>query len=378
MDRLINETDTLLNSEVSFWIGAVFGFALILFLRFALRKGLERVIRNERSRLFLATLVNWLTFFAIIIYFFTYFSRTSFIYQTLFVFGNTEITLFLIFTVIFSLILAVKLSKAVRSYILPTVYDKYGLDRGMQASMNTFFHYLIITIAILTAISSIGFDLTSLTVFASVLGVGIGFGLQNVMSNFISGLIILFERPFKVGDRIIIDGTIADVEKIKMRATVVHTRLHERMIIPNSYFLEEKFVNRSYSDTRLRLTVKVGVSYGSDVMLVKNLLKESVVELKKEKWNNILIEPEPRVFFEEFGESSLDFTVWFWIDTQSQEREFRIPSDLRFKIFQKFEEQGVEIAFPQRVVHVKSKETINSLICNQEEGHDEKSTDSRR
>lgn len=355
MDRLINETDTLLNSEVSFWIGAVFGFALILFLRFALNKGLERVIRSERSRLFLATLVNWLTFFAITIYFFTYFSRTSFIYQTLFVFGNTEITLFLIFTVIFSLILAVKLSKAVRSYILPTVYDKYGLDRGMQASMNTFFHYLIITIAILTAISSIGFDLTSLTVFASVLGVGIGFGLQNVMSNFISGLIILFERPFKVGDRIIIDGTIADVEKIKMRATVVHTRLHERMIIPNSYFLEEKFVNRSYSDTRLRLTVKVGVSYGSDVMLVKNLLKESVVELKKEKWNNILIEPEPRVFFEEFGESSLDFTVWFWIDTQSQEREFRIPSDLRFKIFQKFEEHGVEIAFPQRVVHVKSK-----------------------
>lgn len=353
MDRLITGTDTLFNSDVSFWIGAVIGFVLILAFRFALRKGLERAIKNERTRLFLATLVNWLTLFAVIIYFFTYFSRTSFIYRTLFVFGDTDITLFLIFTVIFSLVLAVKLSNAIRSYILPTVYDKYGLDRGIQASMNTFFHYMIITIAILIAISSIGFDLTSFTVFASVLGVGIGFGLQNVMSNFISGMIILFERPIKVGDRIIIDGTIADVENIKLRATVVRTRVHERMIIPNSYFLEEKFVNRSYADTRLRLAVGVGVSYGSDVMLVKKLLKEAVVELREEKWNNILAEPEPRVFFEEFGESSLDFSVWFWIDTQSEEREFRIPSDLRFKIFQKFEEHDIEIPFPQRDVHVK-------------------------
>ncbi|MCC5896010.1 MAG: mechanosensitive ion channel [Alkalibacterium sp.] len=354
MDTLINGIDTIYTLDVRFWLGAIVGLVLILALRFGFHKALERVVKNERTRLFLETLVNWLTLFAIVIYFFTYFSQTSFIYRTLFIFGDTDITVFLILTVVFSLILAVKISNAIRSYILPTVYDKYGLDRGIQASMNTFFHYLIITIAILIAISSIGFDLTSFTVFASVLGVGIGFGLQNVMSNFISGLIILFERPIKVGDRIIIDGTIADVEEIKLRATIVRTRVHERMIIPNSYFLEEKFVNRSYADTRLRLAVDVGVSYGSDVMLVKKLLKESVIELGEEKWTNILKDPEPRVFFEEFGESSLDFSVWFWIDTQSEEREFRIPSDLRFKIFQKFEEHHIEIPFPQRDVHMKS------------------------
>lgn len=353
MDRIADWLARLDNYGISFWIGAVVGFVIILALRAGLQKALKKVTANERTQLFLATLINWLTFFAIIIYASSYFSRTGLIYQTLFTFGDTDITIFLIITVVFSLILAVKISNAVRQYILPTVYDKYGLDRGVQNSMNTFFHYLIVTIAVLIAVSSVGFDLTSLAVFASVLGVGIGFGLQNIMSNFISGLIILFERPIKAGDRIIIDGTIADVEEIKMRATVVRTRVHERMIIPNSYFLEEKFVNRSYADTRLRITVQVGVAYGSDVNRVKTLLKKSVLELREEKWNNILDEPEPRVFFEEFGDSSLDFSVWFWIDTQSEEREFRIPSDLRFKIVEKFEQNNIEIPFPQRDIHIK-------------------------
>jgi small-conductance mechanosensitive channel len=95
----------------------------------------------------------------------------------------------------------------------------------------------------------------------------------------------------------------------------------------------------------------VGVSYDSDVNLVKKLIKESVYELKEEKWDNIITEPEPRVFFVEFGDSSLDFKVWFWINDQTDEREFRIPSDLRFKIFEKFAEHNIEIPFPQRDVH---------------------------
>lgn len=353
MERVADWLARLDDFGISFWIGAIIGFIIILAFRVGLKKALKRVTSNERTELFLITVINWLTFFAVVVYSFSYFSRTGLIYQTLFTFGDTDITIFLIVAVIFSLILAVKLSNAVRQYILPTVYDKYGLDRGVQASMNTFFHYLIITVAVLIAVSSVGFDLTSLTVFASVLGVGIGFGLQNIMSNFISGLIILFERPIKAGDRVIIDGTIADVEEIKMRATVVRTRVHERMIIPNSFFLEEKFVNRSYADTRLRITVQVGVAYGSDVNRVKTLLKESVLELREEKWQNILDDPSPRVFFEEFGDSSLDFSVWFWIDTQTEEREFRIPSDLRFKIVEKFEENNIEIPFPQRDIHVK-------------------------
>lgn len=346
--------ESLQNNEFGFWLGAVIGFVVIFLIRAGLHTTLEKVISQERTRLFFETIVNWLTLFVLVIYFMTYFSETSFIYQTLFVFGDTQITIFLILTVLFAIILAAKFSKAVREYVLPTVYDKYGLDRGLQASMNSFFHYFIVTMAVLISLSSIGFNLTSLTVFASVLGVGIGFGLRNMMSNFISGLIILFERPIRVGDRVIIDDTIADVEEIKIRSTVVRTRVNERMIIPNSYFLEEKFVNRSYADTRLRIPVEVGVSYGSDVELVKELLYEAVYELREESWPNIIERPAPRVFFEGFGDSALDFTVWFWIDSQSDEREFTIPSDLRFKIFKKFAENGIEIPFPQRDVHVIS------------------------
>ena len=355
MEQLRTIIEGIQNNKISFWIGAFIGLAIILIVRAGLHAVLNKVIKQKRTQLFLETIVNWITLFILVIYFFMYFSKTSFIYQTLFVFSNTKITIFLILAVLFSIILAVKFSKAIREYILPSVYDKYGLDRGLQATMNTFFHYTIVTLAVLISLSSIGFNLTSLTVFASVLGVGIGFGLQNVMSNFISGLIILFERPIRVGDRIIIDDTIADVEQIKIRATIVRTRVNERMIIPNSYFLEQKFVNRSYTDKRLRIPVKIGVAYGSDIELVKRLLYEAVDELREETWPDVLDQPAPRVFFEDFGESSLDFTVWFWIDSQIDEREFLIPSDLRFKIFKKFSDNNINIPFPQRDIHVISE-----------------------
>lgn len=356
MKQLMYFIDKFQNNEVVFWLSAIVGVIFILIIRFGLRAIFKKNIKRQRTRLFLNTIINWITLFILIIYFFTYFSETSFIYKTLFVFGDTQITIILILTILFSVILSVKFSKAVREFILPTIYDKYGVDRGLRASMNTFFNYFIVSMAVIISLSSIGFNLDSLTIFGSVLGVGIGFGLQNLMSNFVSGVIILFERPIRVGDRVIIDNKIANVEEIKMRATIVRTRLDERMIIPNSYFLEEKFVNRSYSDNKLRIAVEVKVAYGSDVELVKKVLYESVYELKKELWPNILEKPNPRVFFENFGESGLNFSVWFWINSQSDEREFRIPSDLRFKIIKKFAENNIDIPFPQRDIHIIPKD----------------------
>lgn len=355
MDQLIDYINGIQNNGLIFWIGAILGFLFILLLRSALGTIIKKRVKDKRKRLFVTTIINWLTLFVLIVYFFTYFSKTPFIYKTLFVFGDTQITLILILTILFSLILAVKLSRAIREFLLPIIYDKYELDRGLRASMNTFVNYFIVSIVVIISLSSIGFNLNSLTVFASVLGVGIGFGLQNVMSNFISGLIILFERPIKVGDRIIVDNKIADVEEIKIRATIVRTRVNERMVIPNSYFLEKEFVNRSYSDKKLRIPVKVNVAYGSDVELVEKILYESVYELKKESWPTVIEETKPRIFFEDFGESGLNFSVYFWINSQSDEREFRVPSDLRFKIIKKFGENNIRIPFPQRDIHIKSE-----------------------
>lgn len=356
MKELTYFIDKIQDNGVFFWLGAIVGFLFILLVRSGLRKILKNNIKDKRKRLFFNTVINWVTLFILSVYFFTYFSKSSFIYKTLFVFGDTRITIILILTILFSIILSVKLSKAVQEFILPIIYEKYGLDRGLRASMNTFFNYFIISMAVIISLSSIGFNLNSLTVFASVLGVGIGFGLKNVMSNFISGLIILFERPIGVGDRIIVDNKIADVEEIKIRATIVRTRMNERMVIPNSYFLEEKFVNRSYSNRKLRIPVEVEVAYGSDVEMVKKILYESVYELKEELWENIMVEPNPRVFFEDFGESGLKFSIWFWIDSQNDEKEFRIPSDLRFRIMKKFAENNITIPFPQRDIHIVAED----------------------
>lgn len=352
MEEVTRLTEQLQRNGVTFWLGAIAGVLLILGVRFALQKLLKQKFNKQKTQLFVDTILNWLTLFVLVVYFFTYFSKSTFIYQTLFVFGDTRVSIFLILTLAFSILLAVKFSKAIQDFILPIIYERYEFDKGLQASVGTFTNYFIITITVLIALSSIGFNLSSLTVFASVLGVGIGFGLKNVMSNFISGLIILFERPIRVGDRVIIEGQIADVEEVKIRATIVRTRANERLIIPNSYFLEEKFVNRSYVDKRLRVSVNVDVAYGSDVALVEQLLFESVHELRAEKWPNILDAPKPRVFFENFGDSGLAFSVWFWVNSQTDEREFRIPSDLRFKITKKFAEHNVEIPFPQQDVHI--------------------------
>lgn len=352
MAFLENWLDYLNEVGVGYWLGGIAGVLIILVIRSLLKEAGMRFIKSARWQALWKTLVNWSVLFALVVFLASYLSNTPWLYETLFNVGDTRITIFLILAVLFVCIIAIRFSNAVKKHVLPSVYSRYELDRGMQATFNTLFQYVVVALAILIALSSLGFNLTSLTVFASVLGVGIGFGLQNVMSNFISGLIILFERPVKVGDRIIIDETIADVEEIKMRATVVRTRANERMIIPNSFFLEEKFINRSYADTRLRIAVEVGVAYDSDIRLVKQLIEESIQELREETWHEILLNPEPRVFFENFGESSLDFKVWFWINQQTDEREFSIPSELRFKLFEKFSANNIEIPFPQRDLHL--------------------------
>ncbi len=352
MKQLIQWTEQIQNSGPNSWIGPLLGISIILLIRFGLHFLFQKKSPHKRARLFLNTIANWVTLFVLFVYFFTYFSKKSFLYQTLFVFGDTNITLILIVTILFSVILAVKFSKAIREYILPIFYDKYEVDRGLRASINTFLNYFIISITTLVSLSSIGFNLNSLTVFTSVLGVGLGFGLKNVMANFISGLIILFARPIRVGDSVVIDDSITYVEEIKIRATVVRTRANERMIIPNSYFLEEKIVNRSYTNTRLRIPVAIEVAYDSDVELVKETLYASVYELKKESWPNILDHPQPYIFFDKFGDSGLQFSVWFWIETPTDESEFKIPSDLRFKILKKFAEHQISMPFPQREIRI--------------------------
>jgi len=345
-----------LNTNIGFWIGAVIGLILILAVGYSLQTFGKRFFTSDRGTYLWSKIMNWVIVFAVVIYTFTYLSESQWMYQTIFELSNTSITPFLIIVLIFAVLIAVWLSHTIRDNILPGVYSKYNVERGVQASINTLLHYSIVLVTLLFSMNALGFNMTSLTVFAGVLGVGVGFGSRNIMNNFISGIIILFDRPIRVGDRVVIDETITDIEKIKIRSTIVRTRQNERMVIPNSYFLEQKFINRSYSSRKIRVAVDIGVTYGEDLRKTIRLIEEAVYELQEEKWEREMSNPDPKVFIEEFGESDIQMKLFVWIDNQGQELEFIIPSDLRLLIYDKFTENNVEFSTPRQDIMLLSEE----------------------
>ena len=216
------------------------------------------------------------------------------------------------------------------------------------------FTQLIVTaFGVLVAVNLIGFNMSSVLVALGGLSIGIGFGLQNIASNFVSGVILVFERPIKIGDRITVEGTYGVVKAINMRSTVVATPEDIDIIIPNSKFISETVTNMTHDNTRTRIKVPVGVSYESDDDLVKMLLVEvanSHPETIKEINPDLPDVVPPFVRFIRFGDSSLDFELLAWIPNVM--RRLEIISDLHFMIRKKFREHGIVIAFPQRDVHL--------------------------
>ncbi|TLS35366.1 mechanosensitive ion channel family protein [Pseudalkalibacillus caeni] len=297
------------------------------------------------------SLVNWMTTYALLVLLLFYFSDSKWMFRELFSIGKVKVSLFLIIIAILIITFANRGSKIITHYIFPPIYERYDLDRGLRFTFDRVFYYIIMIIAFVISLTTVGIDLSALTVFAGVLGVGIGFGMQNIANNFISGLILLFERPIKVGDRVIVNDVIGDIERINMRATIIRTLDNEHIIMPNSYFLEQEVINRSYIDQRLRLVIPVGVAYGSDVEFVRELLYRVADDEKKES-ADILDEPQPFVNFLGFGSSSLDFELFVWLSNPQSVIERK--SSLNFRINRTFEENNIEIPFPQRDLHVRS------------------------
>jgi len=202
-------------------------------------------------------------------------------------------------------------------------------------------------LGIIIAVQSIGLNLTSLAVVFGLLSVGIGFGLQNVASNFISGLIILFERPIEIGDRITVGDVWGDVVNINLRATLILTIDNIAIIVPNSEFISSRVTNWSYRDSKVRVHIPVGVAYGSDVQLVTN----SLLEVAR---NNaeVMKDPAPEVWFTQFGDSSLKFELLVW--TLDPKRRPEVISDLNKSIDAIFRKNKIEIPFPQRDIHIRT------------------------
>jgi small-conductance mechanosensitive channel len=216
-------------------------------------------------------------------------------------------------------------------------------------------HYALIVTGFLLALLALGFELTKLTIILSALGVGIGFGLQSVVNNFVCGLIMLFERPVRVGDYIEIGGRWAEIKDIGLRSTVVRTFDSADIVVPNSNLISNEVTNWTLSDRTVRLIIRVGVAYGSDVSLVTETLMECAMASSQ-----VLRMPEPVVLFRDFGESSLDFELRVWISNADQ--RLQVESDLRHDIDRRFREAAIVIAFPQRDLHVRSVEESHGSI----------------
>ncbi len=221
------------------------------------------------------------------------------------------------------------------------------ISRGAQEAIAIIFKYALIGVGAVILLQVWGLDLSSLAILASALGVGIGFGFQDIAKNFGSGLVLLFERPIQVGDFIEVGEYMGTVEHIGARSVVIRTLDRVSIIVPNSRFLETEVINWSHRNPISRIHLPVGVAYGSDVNLIKLALMEATTHHP-----DILKQPQPQVFFIEFGDSSLNFELLVWIDKPHQ--QMPIKSDLYFLIEASLRKYDIEVPFPQRDLNVRS------------------------
>jgi potassium efflux system protein len=226
------------------------------------------------------------------------------------------------------------------------ILDSRDLERGLRDSIVTITTYVVWSLGLLLTLGVLGVNATSLAVVAGALSIGIGFGLQNIFNNFISGLILLFERPIQVGDYVEVNGLWAEVKQINVRATIVQTFDNASVIIPNSDFISQQVTNWSFKDPRMRRQVDVGVAYGSDIELVRKTLLEIAAQTPQ-----ILKYPRPDVLFMDHADSALLFRLRFWTHVDNY---WSTTTDVRFELDRRFRELGIEIAFPQRDLHIRS------------------------
>src|SRR6266478_348501 len=258
-----------------------------------------------------------------------------------------SLSLVQIFLLIGLLIAVFWISSRTKRFLFDRFLVHSGLDRALQYAIAQIIANVVLVVGVLIVLENTGIHLGALAVFAGAVGVGVGFGLQNIASNFISGLVILAERPITIGDRVEVAGITGQVQQIRARSTVIRTNDNITMIVPNTKFIDSPVTNWTYGDPRVRFRVPVGVAYGSDLEKVRNAL----VEVAREN-SHVLPQPEPTVFLETFGESSINLELVVWSKEMSY-RPRRFRSDLNFAIAQKLREAGIEIPWPQRNLHFR-------------------------
>ena len=239
------------------------------------------------------------------------------------------------------------LARLITRVLSRRLFPRLGFDAGASNAFASLAFYALIGVAFLFALQAVNIPLTAFAVVGGALALGIGFGSQAVVSNFISGLLLLAERPIRIGDLVEIGGVVGTVEAIGLRSTRIRTADNFHIIVPNSSFLETNVINWTHQDPRMRLSISIGVAYGSSTHDVERLLIEAAASHPRS-----LDDPAPKPYFQDFGESALIFEIRFWIRYDERTDRAAILSDIRFLIDERFGENGIVIAFPQIDVHL--------------------------
>ena len=259
-----------------------------------------------------------------------------------------SLTLVQIFLLVVLLLAVFWFSARTKTFLFNRLLANSGLDRSLQYAISQIVSNVVLVVGVFIVLDNAGIHLGALTVFAGAVGVGVGFGLQNIASNFISGLVILAERPITIGDRVEVAGITGQVQQIRARSTVILTNDNIAMIVPNTKFIDSPVKNWTYGDPRVRFRFPIGVAYGSDL----DVVREAMIEVARNH-ESVLHDPAPSVFLHEFGDSSINLELVVWSDQMSN-RPSRFRSDLNFAMARKFKELGVEIPNPQRDLNFRS------------------------
>jgi len=281
----------------------------------------------------------------------------------LFTVSDTAITVSQIVIALLVLVFGILLARIIARRVGQKILPRLKVESGPAAAIQTILYYILLTASVVMALQIAGVPLTIFTIFGGALALGIGFGSQNLISNFISGLLVMIERPIRIGDRISIGGDTGNVIKIGARATHILSYHGSTFIVPNSTLLENTITNWNLPDRAIRSIVAVGVAYGSDTAKVRTILEQAIRD-----HDRILQAQENRVLFCDFGDSALAFEVHFWTHPRSTLDKNSIESDMRFSIDALCRANGITIAFPQLDVHLDAVRPVDIRMQPSEQG----------
>ena len=342
-NQLFNGIEVLKELSVKeffmFFVYLALIFIVKLTLEWTLKFILKRTRYKDRFLPIIEAVLNWLAFYGSIILFLFYFWKESWLTYPFYETEGVQVTVFLIVVVIMIVTFASRITKKFNQHVMPFVYEQFDINVGLSFTINRLIYYTVMFLALALSFTTVGLDLTALGVVFSVLGIGIGFGVRNIAANFVSGIIILFERPMEVGEMVEIDKKIGKITRIKLRSTVVETLKDGTLVVPNQYFIEQIVKNRSSAELFAR--VQVSVAYGSDTAKVERLILEAA-EQEIPAMKGVPLDQQPDVRFIGFRNSALDFQVEVHVvDVQMKEQ---LESRLRHAIAKLFFENDIELA----------------------------------